>query len=78
MFDPKALKGMVRASAMVFEFGVLVVAGALAGFWLDSRLNSSPLLLTLLSLTMLVGGMVRIHRTLQRMDADNDGKPPHP
>ncbi len=78
MFDPRALKGMVRASAMVFELGVLVMGGALAGSWLDSLLGTSPLLLTLLSLAALVGAMFRVHRMLQRMDAENDQDPPHP
>jgi F0F1-type ATP synthase assembly protein I len=77
MFDPRVLKGMVRASAMVFELGVLVVVGALAGSWLDGQLGTSPLLLMLLSLAALVGGMIRLHRTLQRLDAENDHNPPH-
>ena len=77
MFDPRVLKGMVRASAMVFEIGVLVVVGALAGSWLDGQLGTSPLLLMLLSLAALVGGMIRLHRTLQRLDAENDHNPPH-
>lgn len=76
MFDPRVIKGMVRASAMVFELGVLVVVGALFGHWLDGRLESSPLLLTFLSLAAMVGGMIRIHRTLQRNEADDaDPKP---
>ena len=78
MFDPSVLKGMVRASAMVFELGVLVVVGALAGYWLDGQLGTSPLLLTVLSLAALVGGMFRIHRTLQRLEAENDHTEPHP
>jgi F0F1-type ATP synthase assembly protein I len=78
MFDPKVLKGMVRASAMVFELGVIVVLGALAGYWLDGQLGTSPLLLTALSLAALVGGMFRINRTLQRLDAENDHTDPHP
>jgi F0F1-type ATP synthase assembly protein I len=78
MFDPSVLKGMVRASAMVFELGVLVVVGALAGYWLDGQLGTSPFLLTALSLASLVGGMIRIHRTLQRLDAENDHSDPHP
>lgn len=77
MFDPRVLKGMVRASAMVFELGVLVVVGALTGSWLDGQLGTSPLLLMLLSLAALVGGMIRLHRTLQRLDAENDHNPPH-
>ncbi len=77
MFDPRVLKGMVRASAMVFELGVLVLVGALAGFWLDKRLETSPLFLTLLSLAALVGGMIRIHRMLQQLDAENDHTHPN-
>ena len=78
MFDPKVLTGMVRASAMVFELGVLVVVGTLSGFWLDGQLGTYPLLITLLALTALVGGMFRIHRTLQRLDAENDHTDSHP
>ena len=77
MFDPRVLKGMVRASAMVFELGVLVVVGALSGSWLDGQLGTSPFLLMLLSLAALVGGMIRLHRTLQRLDAENEHNPPH-
>ena len=60
-----------------FELGVLVVVGALAGSWLDEQLGTSPLFLMLLSLTALVGGMIRVHRTLQRLDAENEHNPPH-
>jgi len=55
---------MARASAMVLEMGILVVAGAAAGHWLDGLLGTSPLFFLCLSMAMLPAGIYRIHRTL--------------
>ncbi len=64
MLSPKAVRAMARASAMVLEMGILVVAGAAAGHWLDERLGTSPLFFLCLSMAMLPAGIYRIHRTL--------------
>ena len=64
MLNPKALKAMTRASAMVLEMGILVVGGALFGHWLDERLGTSPLFILCLSMAMLPAGIYRIHRKL--------------
>jgi len=78
MFNPRIMRSMIRASAMVFELGAIVLGGALAGSWLDKRLDTSPLLLLILSIAMLALGLIRIHRVLERTDADHDRIDPHP
>ena len=72
MLNPKALKAMTRASAMVLEMGILVVGGALFGHWLDERLGTSPLFLLCLSMTTMVAGIYRIHRTLGHDNSTDD------
>jgi F0F1-type ATP synthase assembly protein I len=64
MLNPKTLKAMARASAMVLEMWILVVAGAAAGHWLDKRLGTSPLFFLCLGSAMLGAGIYRINRTL--------------
>jgi F0F1-type ATP synthase assembly protein I len=72
MLNPKSLKAMARASAMVLEMGFLVVGGAASGHWLDGRLGTSPLFLLCLSTAMMVGGIYRIHRTLGNEERPDD------
>ena len=64
MLRPETLRAMARASAMVLEMWVMIVAGAAAGHWLDERFGTSPLLLLCLSSAMLAGGIYRINRTI--------------
>ncbi len=72
MLSPKAVRAMARASGMVLEMGILVVAGAAAGHWLDERLGTSPLFFLCLSMAMLPAGIYRIHRTLgNEQDTDD-------
>jgi F0F1-type ATP synthase assembly protein I len=73
MIRPETLKAMARASAMVLEMWIMIVAGAAAGHWLDERLGTSPLLLLCLSSAMLAGGIYRINRTV-----GNESRPDDP
>ena len=72
MIRPETLKAMARASAMVLEMWVMIVAGAAAGHWLDGRLGTSPLLLLCLSSAMLAGGIYRINRTVGNESGPDD------
>ena len=72
MIRPETLKAMARASAMVLEMWVMIVAGAAAGHWLDARLGTSPLLLLCLSSAMLAGGIYRINRTVGNESGPDD------
>ena len=72
MLRPETLRAMARASAMVLEMWVMIVAGAAAGHWLDTRLGTSPLLLLCLSSAMLAGGIYRINRTVGNESGPDD------
>ena len=61
---PEMRSKLVRASAMVTEMAVTVILGILAGGWLDSHFNTSPVLLFLLSLGAFILGMYRMLRAL--------------
>ena len=72
MLNPKTLKAMARASAMVLEMWILIVVGAAAGHWLDGHLGTSPLFLLCLSSAMLAGGIYRINRTIGNASRPDD------
>ena len=61
---PEMRSQLVRASAMVTEMAVTVIPGILAGGWLDSHFNPSPVLLFLLSPGAFILGMYRMLRAL--------------
>ena len=65
------MKRMAAGMAISLEMAVTVVLGVIAGYWLDQRLGTSPLLLLTLSLGALVGGIFRIVSSLRRLE-DND------
>lgn len=75
MLNPEMLQTLGRLTAACTELAVLVVLGALAGHWLDSRLTTSPVLLLGLSVTALILGFVRLTRAL-REPADAAAAPP--
>ncbi len=75
MLDPGFLKKVSRLTAMISEMSVTVILGVLAGSWLDSRLQTTPVLLLLLSVGALVLGMVRLTKALNR-ESNDDGLPP--
>jgi len=66
--EPRRVSAIARGSAMVLEMGILVVGGAFVGSWLDDSLSTSPLFLLLLSIGMLVVGIYRIHRVIERIE----------
>ena len=66
----KLQKQLMGASGMVMEMAVLVILGALAGNWLDNRLDTSPLLLLAGLGSALILGMTRIIRTIDRLSKD--------
>ncbi|MFT5679512.1 MAG: F0F1-type ATP synthase assembly protein I [Myxococcota bacterium] len=70
MSASKLQKQLMGASGMVMEMSVLVILGALVGNWLDSQLQTSPLLLLLALGAALVLGMTRIIRTTDRLSKD--------
>ena len=66
---------------MVMEMTMLIILGALAGGWLDKKLQTSPLLLLLALGAALTLGMFRIIHTLDRLSppekTDEDHPPEH-
>lgn len=67
MSASKLQKQLIGVSGMVMEMAILVILGALVGNWLDSQLQTSPLLLLLALGAALVLGMTRIIRTIDRL-----------
>lgn len=55
-----------RFAALGTEFGVTIVAGVVAGYYLDEWLGSGPLFLLLLSLGGFAGAIYRMVATLRR------------
>ena len=72
--DPDMVKAVARGSAMVLEMGVLVVGGVFIGSKVDEAISTSPLFLLLLSSSMLVLGIYRIHRTLTSFEKSSGHK----
>ena len=72
------IRAVARGSAMVLEMGILVVGGAFLGSYLDGLFSTSPLMLLLLITGMLVLGIFRIHRVIDRIEATDgtDGDSP--
>lgn len=77
MIDPRVVKRMAAATVISMEMAVTVVLGVVAGYWLDQRLGTSPLLLLALALGALVGGSYRLVNSLGRI-ASNDDDPDPP
>ena len=72
MLDPSFLKRLALITAVITEMAVLVVVGTIAGYWLDARLGTSPVLLMGLSMAGLIFGMVRLTRNLNRHASTDD------
>ena len=69
MRPSKLQKQLLGVSGMVLEMTFLVIISALAGGWIDEKLQTSPLLLLLALGAALVLGMTRIIRTIDRLSA---------
>ncbi len=68
---------MVRAAqfaALGIEFATIVVAGVIAGYYLDRYLHTPPLFTLLLTLGAMGGALYRLLWMLKRLSArSNDG-----
>ena len=65
-----------RYGAVAFEFSGTIAAGAVIGWLLDRWLGTEPYLLTVATLSAVVGGFVRLIQILRRFDRlDVDGQP---
>lgn len=77
MLDRSFFLKLGRASAVVTEMAVTVVAGVFIGSWLDTQLDLSPILLLTSTLGALIVGMVRLTRSVQKLTATDDAPSPH-
>ena len=79
MLDRSFFLKLGRASAIVTEMAVTVVAGVFAGSWVDDSFHLSPVFLLTFTLGALIVGMVRLTRSVQKFSANDDAAPPnHP
>jgi F0F1-type ATP synthase assembly protein I len=64
-----------RYGAAAFEFSGSIAAGALIGWWVDSKFGTQPYALLIMTLLAVVGGfirMVRVLRSFERSDLDGE------
>jgi F0F1-type ATP synthase assembly protein I len=54
----------MQASGLVTQLVVGVILLVWLGSWLDQKLNSSPLMILLLSIGALIGGIYRLNKML--------------
>ncbi|MFI5394880.1 MAG: AtpZ/AtpI family protein [Candidatus Binatia bacterium] len=67
--------GIVRASrfaALGFEIAGIVVAGVIAGYYLDEYVHTAPLFTLLFSLAGMGGALYRLLWTLKRFSSQSD------
>lgn len=67
---------MVRAAqfaALGVEFATIVVAGVIAGYYLDRYLHTAPLFTLLLTLAGMGGALYRLFWMLKRLSPPADG-----
>ena len=66
-----------RLAGIGVQFGAVISLFALAGYWLDERIGSSPWLLLLGVLLGFAGGTVSLVKAVSRLKKTNaDGEPP--
>lgn len=69
-------RGLGEAMAQAFEFAAIPVLLAALGWWLDSWLGTSPILVVLLATIGFVGVCLRtIYRYLDKARREEEGKP---
>ena len=56
-----------RFAALGTEFGVTIVAGVVAGYYLDEWLGTSPLMILLFTIGAFAGAIVRMVAMLKRL-----------
>ena len=65
--DDAQLMKAARMAALGTEFGVSIVAGVVAGYYLDGWLGTSPLFMLLFSAGAFAGSIYRMVTVLRRL-----------
>ncbi|GBD24819.1 hypothetical protein HRbin30_00132 [bacterium HR30] len=73
-FNPRTWARLAPLIAGGTELAVSVVAGVIAGYYLDRYLGSAPWLTLLFTLAGLAGGMSRLLWALRRLEKKQDGQ----
>jgi F0F1-type ATP synthase assembly protein I len=63
-----------RSFAVFWDFVGTVLAGAVIGWFIDSRFDTEPYWILGLMILGVVGGFVRLVRSLRRMDRMDDSE----
>ena len=66
--DPGPILRFGRSFALFWDFVGTVLAGALVGWFIDSRFDTEPYGVLGLMILGVVGGFVRLVRSLRRLD----------
>jgi len=77
MLDRSFLLKLGRATAVITEMAVTVVAGVFTGSWVDQKLDFTPVFLLSFTLGALIVGMVRLTRSVQKLSASDDAPLPN-
>jgi F0F1-type ATP synthase assembly protein I len=68
MAEPHSVLRFGRSIALFWDFVGTVLGGAAIGWFIDSRFDTEPWAMTGLLILGVVGGFVRLVRSLRRMD----------
>ncbi len=74
MAAPNPVLRFGRSFAIFWDFVGTVLAGAVIGWFIDSRFDTEPYWTLGLMILGVVGGFVRLVRALRRMDQMDDAK----
>lgn len=74
MADPGPVLRFGRSFALFWDFVGTVLAGAVIGWFIDSRFDTEPYWTLGLMILGVVGGFVRLVSSLRRMDQMDDAK----
>ena len=74
MADPGPVLKFGRSFALFWDFVGTVLAGAVIGWFIDSRFDTEPYWTLGLMILGVVGGFVRLVSSLRRMDQMDDAK----
>jgi F0F1-type ATP synthase assembly protein I len=72
--DPGPVLRFGRSFALFWDFVGTVLAGAVIGWFIDSRFDTEPYWTLGLMILGVVGGFVRLVSSLRRMDQMDDAK----
>ncbi|HXQ23420.1 MAG TPA: AtpZ/AtpI family protein [Candidatus Acidoferrales bacterium] len=70
--DDSSIIRASRFAAVGFEFAGIVVAGVIAGYYLDRRLGTPPLFTLLLTLAGMGGALYRLLWSLKQFNSHTD------